>query len=667
MKLISITLSAFIIYLTMSALPSTVYADNEAEKTLKAVDRSIRLREYGQAVTLLKPLLNKNNAEAQYRMAGLYRSGSGVKKDMEKAMSNYTKASQNGLADAQFALASLLEKRGTSSQKLIDIQKWYQAAADQGHRKAIQKLASLENKIAESNTPEISREKLFGAIRNNALDKIKALIERNINLDISDRKKRTPLMVSLLAGHREMSRLILDNTGLQDKPDMNGDRPLHIATSRGYSEIVKQLIRNGSKINSTDGLGNTALIIATRHDDKAIIEFLLSNNADHSIINKKNQSAPQLAQALNLKQAKLLFQKHNISLPEKNKDYATLDINSFQASISKSASLYKDWPLINIASVLGEAKIVEQLLDQGAKINATDPAGNTALHRAVSKGQLKIVRLLLSGGSNINAANQKLETPIYLAASSGQLKTIKYLLDQGADSSLIAKNKTSPLSVAISKKQEPSAMLLATAKLDEQSIHRALLLAIQNRMEKLALRLIKRDKLLVFSYANNRSALWHSANSGLVNATSKLLKRNIIDINLADKSGYTALAQAVNNGFEKTASLLIKNGADIKTLTNENNTILMLAVISGKPVLFKKMLKLEKNLDAKNKAGDTALMLAAAGGKIEFVELLIKSGADIQTRNQDDLNAYQIAINSGHDATASLIRESSGKLFKLFN
>jgi len=44
---------------------------SDIKTTLKAVDKSIRLRQYSQAVEQLQPLLKQKIAQAQYRMAGL--------------------------------------------------------------------------------------------------------------------------------------------------------------------------------------------------------------------------------------------------------------------------------------------------------------------------------------------------------------------------------------------------------------------------------------------------------------------------------------------------------------------------------------------------------------------------------------------------------------------
>ena len=123
-----------------------------------------------------------------------------------------------------------------------------------------------------------------------------------------------------------------------------------------------------------------------------------------------------------------------------------------------------------------------------------------------------------------------------------------------------------------------------------------------------------------------------------VNAFSRvlnyLLKNKKPNLDARDINGYSALARAVNNGNTE---------------------------------ITKKLLGLKANVNAKNNSGDTALMLAAASKKDNIIKLLIQTGADIQTRNKDELNAYEIALKAGHSDTAALIREHSGRLFKIFN
>jgi ankyrin repeat protein len=653
----------FFIFSILLATPAL----SDIKTTLKAVDKSIRLRQYSQAVEQLQPLLKRNIAEAQYRMAGLFRSGKGVKSDLDKATGLYKKAAINGLPDAQYALASILEKQDSDKKNPAEALRWFRAAADQGHQRAIKKLANLKKSISVNDDLNISQDRIFSAIRTNDLDRIRSLIKAGVSLDIVDTNLRSAFIVALQAGHREMSELLLFNSSRLDTPDSNNDRPIHIAARNGYLSIVSDLIRINIDINAQDHLGNTALIIATRHEDKNMMNLLINNNADYSIKNKKSQSAPQLAQILDLQIAKSVFVKQGIGLPAQNAGYAKVDIASFQQSISKSGSLYKGWPLLNIASLLGETAIVIQLLDQKVDILATDSSGNSAMHRAASKGQLKILKLLIKHGGNINAVNKRKETPLYLAAASGHKKTINLLVKNGADTSIIAKNKTSPLSVAISNGHQQSALALSSRRLDKASIHRALLLAIQNNMDNLGVQLIKVDKQVNQSDSKKRSALWYGADLGLRKVTIALIQIKRAPIDLADTNGYTALARAVSRGHQDIAKLLINSGASVNTVTGEKNTMLMLAVLSGKNAITNFLLSTDIDIDAKNFAGDTALMLAAATGQEAMVGSLIQAGADMLIRNMDDQNAYQIAINSGHNNIGELIKENSSALFKLFN
>jgi ankyrin repeat protein len=640
---------------------------SDIKTTMEAVDKSIRLRQYTQAVKQLQPLLKQNIAEAQYRMAGLYRSGKGVNSDLNKATGLYKKAAISGLPDAQYTLASILEKQDPNKTNPVEAIKWYRAAADQGYQRAIKKLAYLKKTNSDKNKLNISQDRIFSAIRTNDLERVRSLIKGGVNLDIVDADNRSTFLVALQSGHREMSELLLFNSSKLDTPDSNNDRPIHIAARNGYINIVLDLIRINVDINAQDHLGNTALIIATRHDDKNMMNLLINNNADYSIKNKKSQSAPQLAQILDLKIAKSVFVKQGIELPAQNEGFAEVDIKTFQKAISKSGSLYKGWPLLNVASLLGETAIVNQLLDQDVNVLATDISGNSAMHRAASEGQLGIVNLLISHSGNINAVNKRNETPLYLAAKSGRLKTVNSLVKKGADTSIIAKNKTSALSIAIANGHPKSALALSNGRLDKASIHRALLFAIQKKMQKLAIQLIKIDDHVNRADSKKRSALWYSADLGLRKVTAALIQSKQVTINLADVNGYTALASAASRGHLSIAKLLISSGASVNTVTGEKNTILMLAVLSGKNEIIDFLLTTDIDIDAKNFAGDTALILASAIGQEAAVGSLIKAGADILARNLDDQNAYQIAINSGHTKIADLIKEGSGALFKLFN
>lgn len=69
---------------------------------------------------------------------------------------------------------------------------------------------------------------------------------------------------------------------------------------------------------------------------------------------------------------------------------------------------------------IGNDKRVEELLLNGAKIDAENGNKQTALHRSSEKGRRKVVEILLRNGANVNAEDYKKQTPLHLASAFGK-------------------------------------------------------------------------------------------------------------------------------------------------------------------------------------------------------------------------------------------------------
>jgi ankyrin repeat protein len=635
----------------------------DSKQQLQEISKSIRVRDYSKAVKQLKPLVKSGDTEAQFLLAGLYRSGKGVKKDLDKAMKLYEKAANNGHVDAQYTLASILEKKGDITKALF----WYQQASEQGHRKALKKLKVVQKASESFGNEDISADTVFSSIVHNDIKLIQSCVENGYNFNIQDKSSRTPLIAALLAENKKIADLLLPVTRNLAHNDQNMNQAIHVAASNGYADIVKKLLDKKVDINAQDNLGNTPLLIAVRHDDAKVTRLLLQNNADYRLQNKRKVSAIELAQTRADADVLKVFASQGIKVGKNQDQYDNVSIEDFKKSIKESSSIYKGWPILSIACLLGENDIVRQLLKQGAEVNARDSDGFSALHRASSKEQVKTVGLLLKSGALINIQNDKKETPLFLAAEAGSYKMVKLLLSKGADPTILSSKKKSALAVAISNQHKDVALLLADKKLDKVSIHAALFLSIQKDMKEVGIKLVKRDTLINDVDDNKRSVLWFSADKGLEKTTAALMLNKSLDVDQKDVKGYSPLARSILKGHSVISKLLIGVGADINTQTAEKNTLLMLAVLSGKQEMVRLLINKKINIDAKNNSGETALMLAAGMGNNDLVEILIEAGADILTRNQDELGAYEIALKAGKKDTAELIRNKSGSIFKLFN
>ena len=62
----------------------------------------------------------------------------------------------------------------------------------------------------------------------------------------------------------------------------------------------------------------------------------------------------------------------------------------------------------------GHKEIAELLLSKGAKIQAVDKKGNTALLVAAEHGHSEVVQLLISQGALVSTQNMKGQTPLRL-------------------------------------------------------------------------------------------------------------------------------------------------------------------------------------------------------------------------------------------------------------
>ncbi len=92
---------------------------------------------------LLLDSADSGDANSQYRLAQKFRYGVGVDADPVQTLNYYRAAAQQGMAEAQYELASILDG------DLLDVGRdrseafiWFQAAADQGHVQAQIKIGS---------------------------------------------------------------------------------------------------------------------------------------------------------------------------------------------------------------------------------------------------------------------------------------------------------------------------------------------------------------------------------------------------------------------------------------------------------------------------------------------------------------------------------------------
>ena len=110
----------------------------------------------------------------------------------------------------------------------------------------------------------------------------------------------------------------------------------------------------------------------------------------------------------------------------------------------------------------GDINQVEQLLERGADIHATNHAGDTPLHVAVTERDANVARVLLKAGADINAVNHAGDTPLHVLVPFLEDEIARVLLEAGADPNVPNAAGDTPLLTALetSNRAIPTEVLL---------------------------------------------------------------------------------------------------------------------------------------------------------------------------------------------------------------
>ncbi|XP_076794301.1 uncharacterized protein LOC117712380 isoform X2 [Arvicanthis niloticus] len=179
----------------------------------------------------------------------------------------------------------------------------------------------------------------------------------DVDVNVTDRKKRTALHYACAHGQSEMVSLLLWYDCNIEARDRDESTALIKATQRQHEDCVKILLQNGADSNAIDVHQNTSLHYAVYNNDTAIATKLLAFNADTEI-KTKNGYTPLILAVLENKQdmVQLLLQ-------------AAADINALD-NCKRSALIH---------AVRTQSKnIISLLLQQGADTSLVDIYGASA-------------------------------------------------------------------------------------------------------------------------------------------------------------------------------------------------------------------------------------------------------------------------------------------------
>lgn len=257
------------------------------------------------------------------------------------------------------------------------------------------------------------RTAIFRALRNPQLFRL--LVQHKASFDVRDDRGYSVLAAAVSLADADTITEIINSGRTGDVISENGGQMLMTAVNRKLPDIAALLIRHGADVEHTGTgyfEGKTPLQLAFDRGNKDAALVLISSGADIHRVRKGR--APFLLRTKDSDLIRALLD-------------AGADVNeTYNGRTALHAALDFPGKAVN-------ARVVELLLEKGARMDAEDPDRNLLLmYRLCIQGDMALIRKLYAVGAPVNASTGRSWTPLMGAARNGSVELIEFLLARGA-------------------------------------------------------------------------------------------------------------------------------------------------------------------------------------------------------------------------------------------
>ena len=291
------------------------------------------------------------------------------------------------------------------------------------------------------------------------------------------------------------------------------------------------------------------------------------------------------------------------------------------------------------------------LVRRGARVNAVDHRGNTALFYSTDHpGNIPATRALVAAGIDINLKNSA-GFPALLSALNEDEEQVLFLIDHGADVKFVTDDGSTSLIIAAASDQAKSVAKLLQRGVSPKS---------------------KTKEGLTAGHAAARQGDYMDGVARRQRPVEilKLLARADGDLQAVNNEGETPLHLAARKGYAGSVRFLLEQNVDPNVANKKAETPLLLAVRSEIDSFDKVQLLVSKgaNVESADSAAMTPLMAAAALMKRPVVTFLLEKGADAERKDRNGNSILNLVAASFQDRIlmaedyAALIRAIAERL-----
>ncbi|OAA53440.1 Ankyrin repeat-containing domain protein [Akanthomyces lecanii RCEF 1005] len=344
------------------------------------------------------------------------------------------------------------------------------------------------------------------------------------------------------------------------------------------------------------------------------------------------------------------------------------DINGLHKHASKNDQQEYTYTPLQVAAHCGRVGAAEYLLKRGALVDSTNPDLDTAFSVAVDVGALKTAQLLRESGADVNHQNEKGYTPLHLLVRvdfeperPGDVEMLSFLIQKcQVDVNVESKGGQTPLLLAARNKHREWFDMLARCERVELNK------ADRDGYTALYYAVGRDDKSLVKKLLDRGAKVDQEVKGDLLEKTSPLALavRSELDkfMMLGPKESGDEDVKPKRDRLEMFR-LLHDRGGNIKSkYAEKGKTLLHLATEQGRLDIVKHLIENEVDLHELDSDGNNALLIAVINDKPGIVELLCSHGSHLHHKNKLFSSALAIARERGfHDIITILEKANSSK------
>ncbi len=149
-----------------------------------------------------------------------------------------------------------------------------------------------DKEVVYTNNPDTD---LFLALKNYDRAKVRELVDKGIDVNITDADGDNLLMSAVLRGWDDIIEIVIQKTNKINQVNREGFTALLYASTHDDEELINQLLELGADINARTNDGFSALMLAVANEETDAVKTLLNNGAKVDFKNEYGETALSMA------------------------------------------------------------------------------------------------------------------------------------------------------------------------------------------------------------------------------------------------------------------------------------------------------------------------------------------------------------------------------------